>query len=449
MTLRERGIATQPSARRGAAGLRAPGPAWFASPGNVALLIVAVAWAAGLALILSHRIFVTNDSLNNYAHVWYVSERIWHGHGVPLRMPVLGHGDAFAFPYAFVPWLSAALVRPLLGDWAVTLWLVVGFVAVVAAVFWAFPEVRDGWWPALVLANPVLVECVILGQLPFLWATALVFAAVGAWRRDAALAAALLLGMGQATHAAVMVPIAAGLVAARLPFERDRRRYLAWYALSLLIAVPAVILVLLSPSVGESTRAQLIGNFFATVTLRAVVVAAPFIAIALQKTPLARAPLAILAMLVALNIGLVPLRHNEYGWTAFGRTPDASLEAYADSPAFVRGATYRLLRVGDGKVGMYQLLRAGGRLDAEFFPESIGRRSWATTDDYAAFLESRKVDKVIIYHGYDARYRTNEHHLLEEMSQDPESGSTTGVCVRLESRAAGYDVYGIARCAAV
>ena len=42
---------------------------------------------------------------------------------MPLHVPVLGHCQAYAFPYAAIPWLT---VRPLLGDWVVTLRETVG-----------------------------------------------------------------------------------------------------------------------------------------------------------------------------------------------------------------------------------------------------------------------------------------------------------------------------------
>ena len=42
------------------------------------------------------------------------------------------------------------------------------------------------------------------------------------------------------------------------------------------------------------------------------------------------------------------------------------------------GATYRVLRGGDGKLGMYHVLRAGGRLDSEMFPESMAIRNFPT-----------------------------------------------------------------------
>ena len=100
---------------------------------DIALLVVVGAWIVVLALILRHRVLVSHDTLSNYAHVWYVNDRLRHGHGVPFRMPVIGHGDAYAFPYGFVPWLSAALLWGLLGPWVVTLWIVLGFIGLVAA----------------------------------------------------------------------------------------------------------------------------------------------------------------------------------------------------------------------------------------------------------------------------------------------------------------------------
>ena len=42
-----------------------------------------------------------------------------------------------------------------------------GFLGTVATMWWAFPEVRGGWWFALLLIEPMLVESVLLGQLPF------------------------------------------------------------------------------------------------------------------------------------------------------------------------------------------------------------------------------------------------------------------------------------------
>lgn len=414
-----------------------------ARPAQLVLLVTCAAWAVLLALILRHPLFLTNDSMNDYAHVWYVSERLWGGHGVPLRMPVLAHGHAYAFPYAFLPWMAAAIVRPPLGDWAVTLGLVLGFLGVVAGTLIGFPELRRPWWVAMLLLNPVLLEGPLLGQMPFLWAAAFLMFAIAAWRAERPLLAAVLAGCAQATHPAVVLPIAAALVIARLPWEPRRPRLLAWYALSLIPAAPAVYFTLASPVFAEVTAPDIVANFFGTVGLRAFVVAAPFIGLAVQRTPLARAPLAIVAALLILNGAFVPLRHDAYAWGGLTREPDASLDGFFQSGRFVPGATYRILRAGDAKYGMYQALRHGAVLDSEFFPETIALRSWPSAAAYSDFLRRRIVDYVIIYGAYDRGYGTNEHALLDAMAAAP--GVAGQVCVRRIDHQRLYDVYRIAR----
>jgi hypothetical protein len=142
-----------------------------------------------------------------------------------------------------------------------------------------------------------------------------------------------------------------------------------------------------------------------------------------------------------------------WAWGALTREPDTRMVAFTDAEAgaeaaggsFEPGATYRLLRVADGKIGMYQLLQGGGRLDSEFFPESIDRRSWPTTVEYAAFLRDRRVDFVMVWDGYDQRFGTNEHALLEEMLTAPPAGTTV---TRVE-RTGDYDLFAIDTAAVV
>jgi hypothetical protein len=417
-------------------------PRAWRQPGSLALAIVLAGWAVILAVILSHRVFVTNDSLSNYIHVWYVADTFWGGHGVPLHMPVAGHGQAYAFPYAFVPWMSASLLRPIFGDWIVTLWLVLGFIGVVVAQWWAFPELRGGWWTALLLMNPMLVEAPVLGQQPFLWSAAMLFAAIGLWRRNRIVAAAIVLGLAQATHPAVMLPIAGPIVVARLYREPHKTRLLIAYAASLVIALPATLLVLVSPTVGDASTGVLLGNFAGTTSLRAVVIGGPFIAFALLRTPLSRVPAALFAFLLALNVVLVPIRHNQFAWGALTRSPEHTVDAFTKTAAFERGAMYRVLDASDGKVSMYQMLQAGGRLDSEPFPESIHREGFASLDAYRTFLADRKVKYVLISMAYDRHYATNEHTLLEKLTEER---SPAAVCARLMVRDPLYDLYRIAR----
>jgi len=412
--------------------------------------VVCLAWTAILALVLSHPIFVTGDSLNNYAHVWYVSKRFWHDHTIPLYMPVLGHGEAFAFPYGFIPWFTAALLRPLLGDWVVTLWLVLGALGVVATGFWALPELRRGWWPALVLVNPPLIDALMSAQMAFLWAVFMFFAAVGFWRRDRLWAAVLLCGLSQATHPPVMMPIVGICVLIVLWREPALwPRLLPAYLVTVAMALPAALIVLLSPTVADTSRYVQISNLVVTVGYRSAVIYLPFALVWLQSHRPSAARWLFPGLLV-LNVLMLPPRDGFYAWGALLRQPDQSLLTYTRSRQFVPGATYRILRIADGlhsdgKVGMYQLLQAGARLDSEFFPESIDRRSWNSPADYARFLESRHVDYVLIYDSYDGHYGTNEHDLLRQLAGQPVTLQSVRLCTTLQVRQDGYDVFQVHR----
>jgi hypothetical protein len=418
--------------------------------GKIVAAVVIVLWAAVLALILRHRVFVSHDSISNYGHVWWVSDRLWEGHGIPFHMPVIGHGKAFAFPYGFLPWFTAALLHPLLGDWVVTLWLVLGFLGLVAAMFWAFPEVRHGWWAAIALVNPALVIAPITGQLPFIWGSALLMAAIGCWRRQRYVEAAILAGVGQATHPAVVLPVALGLVLFRLHWERDRRQLLRFYGLSLLIALPATWIVFVSPVFVDSSRWVIISNFFGTLVVRAFVFAVPFLLIMFQhvnkRIQKAWLPVVLFLVTLVLNPAVGGVLQARYAWGALNRKPNTDLMRFINSSKFEPTKTYRIIRAGDGKIGMYQIVRKGGHLDSEFFPESIGRRSWPTADDYSKFLRTRGVDFVIAYDSYDKRWKTNEHALLDELSAGgPESCSALRVGADLLAHAEHYDVYTIRR----
>ena len=114
----------------------------------------------------------------------------------------------------------------------------VGSIGLVATTFWAFPELRRSWWIALVLANPFLIVAPVLGQFPFVWGMAMLLAAIACWRAERTVWAVVLAGLGQATHAACVLPIAALLVIGWLCFEPHRRRLLVAYGVSLVVALP-------------------------------------------------------------------------------------------------------------------------------------------------------------------------------------------------------------------
>src|SRR5258708_235590 len=223
-------------------------------PGSqVVLAFLVVAWIVVLALYLRHSIVLSHDILNNHVHVWYLARDPWHHGPLPWHMPVLAHGDAYAYPYGFVNWTTAAVVWPLFGDWTVTLWTAFGAIGCVFATFTAFPELRRGWWAAAVLANPATLEALLFGQQSFAWGAMLLLFGIAAWRRGHHAGAAVLVGLGQANHAAIVLPMGILLVLACLPFARDRLVMLRWYALSCAITLPAVWLVIASPTTPHTT----------------------------------------------------------------------------------------------------------------------------------------------------------------------------------------------------
>jgi hypothetical protein len=417
------------------------------SGGRIAAGVLLVAWIALIAVYLGHRVVLSSDSMNNYVHVWWIARVLWHHGHLPWRMPVLGHGGAYAFPYGFSNWTVAALLWPALGNWGVTLTTALGAIGCLVATFVAFPELRRGWWAAAVLANPAIIEALLFGQQAFAWAAALLLFGIACWRRERPLAAALLVGLAQATHAAIVLPIGALLVLACLPFVPDRRRLLRWYTLSVVIAVPAILLVFASPGYADSTTRDRLVNFGSTLGPRVLIVALPVILVLVRRTGYrAFAPLALVVAL-GVNVAFQEPLNVAFQMRALTRTADtSSLDAFLGSPQFVPGATYRVLRgAGDGKIGLYRVLRAGGRLDSEMFPESMAIRSFANAPDYEQLLCARGVDFVIAYASYTASRGTNELAVLSTLAASPGTSTPPLVSVHPIERGLGHVVYRVTR----
>jgi hypothetical protein len=411
--------------------------------GRYALWIVAVAWVVILALLARHRIVVTHDSLINYAHAWWINSQLWHGHGIPWRMPIIGHGAALTFPYGALPWLVAALLWPLLGEWAVTVVLVLGVLGMIAATFWAFPEARRPWWAVLVLINPILVLAPLSGQLPFLWGSALLMLGIGFWRRDRRLWAVLAVGLAQLTHVAVVLPIAAILVLLRLRWEPHRRALLGCYFISVAIAAPAIWPVINSPVFTETSWLTKAWQFAGTVCIRLFLFVPPILAMTLGRRGARWWPIALAGIALVANVALLAPLDAGYSWSSLRREPDQAMARFSASSQFRPGLTYRLLRTSDGKVGMYQLIRAGGRLDSEFFPESIWGGMFASERDYSDFLLEHRVDEVLVFHPLPSHVHTNEPQLLARMAASGRGCSKDTAGIRLVYSDDHWDYYEI------
>ena len=418
--------------------------------GKFVAAVFAAIWIAIGAIYLDHHVVQSSDSMNNYVHVWWIARELWHHGWLPWRMPVLGHGDAYAYPYGFVNWTVAALFWPLFGNWAVTLATVAGAVGCIVATFVAFPELREGWWAAAVLANPAIIESLLFGQQAFAWGAALLLFGIACWRRGRRFTAAILVGLAQATHAPIVLPIGLLLVLIAMWFVPDRRALLRYYAISLVVALPAAILVFASPGYADSSERDRLVNFVGTLAPRLLVIALPFLFLWLRSMRIrALAPLTVVVML-ATNVALQEPLNVGFQWRAVTRSHDvstASLDNFLRSAEFEPGATYRVLRgAGDGKLGLYHVLLAGGRLDSEMFPESMAIRNFANLAEYEQLLCARHVDFVIAYDSYTSSRHTNEIALLAKLAAAPSSGAgAPAVQVRPIERGPGHVVYQVTR----
>jgi hypothetical protein len=385
--------------------------------GTVALVVAAAVWIVVVGIYLTHSIVLSSDSVNNHVHVWYIAHDLWHHGRLPWKMPVLGHGQAYAYPYGFTNWTTAALAWPLFGDWTVTLWTVLGVVGCIVATFVAFPELRHGYWAAAVLANSAVLQALLFGQQSFAWGAALVLFGVACWRRGHRAWAAVLVGVGQYTHPAVVAPMALVMVILYVLFTRERWAVVRWYALSCLITVPAVIIVFASPTFSDTSSGARMLNFWTTLGPRVLIVVLPmFYAVLYHTGKRALAPVALGLSIVASVALYVPMNVAHQVRALARRGANTSeIDAYAHSAHFVKGAMYRVLRDGDGKLGMYRVLRAGGRLDSELFPESMAMKSFNSLADYEQLLCDRHVDQVIHFTSYDNQRHTNEHALLDQL----------------------------------
>jgi hypothetical protein len=415
---------------------------WSWRDGRAPQWILTGAWLVVLGALASRSLIITLDSMSNYAHVWWVAEHVRHGHHIPFRMQVLGHGEALSFPYGAIPWVFAASLWPLLGEHSVSVTLVLGAAATIGATFWSFPELRRGWWAAATLANPLLVMAPIAGQLPFLWAAAMLLAALGMWRKGRRGWALVLATLAQVTHPVVLGPITLLVVVLWLPFDHRPRRLITCWVTSALITIPAAVLVVLSPVTQDTPVRTELAAFIETFVARAVVIVGPMFLVWVKRRehPNWAAP-ALFVVAVMANFLLFKPMQVDQAWRALVRKPDTVVTDYTKGSTFEAGITYRVLRAGDAKVGMYQMLRAGARLDSEFFPESINRRSWPTANAYLAFLAQRKVERVMIFDSYDQRFRTNEHQLLDKLTTT--SCADGDPAIEVSGRGVGYTVYAV------
>jgi hypothetical protein len=275
--------------------------------------------------------------------------------------------------------------------------------------------------------------------------TALLLVGVGMWRRERIVAAVCFTAAANFVHPAVMLPISGLLVLAWLPFEPRRARLLGAYAASVLAAVPAVVLTFASPVMGQVSRRFELYSLGETVVMRLPVVALPLVYEQVARLRWRWLPAALAAASVLLVAG--PMWNTfslRVGWWALRAQPPTQLDSFVRSPDFEPGLVYRVLTGHDSKWGNYQVVKAGGVLDSELFPESLHRSSFASTDRLATFLARRHVQRVVVTPTYAEHYHSNETARLEELAA---LGSCVqGVTVRLSGARDAWKLYDVTPC---
>ena len=426
-------------------------PRWLAFYG---LPLFFLAMLVPALVMLSRTIYLANDTINNYAHVWYISRSLYETGRIPIRFAGLDDGRAFTFPYGMVPWTANALVYPLLGDWSVTLFLVLAGAAVAIGATIVRPRMRDPWLMLLFLANPFYIDAVAAGQYSFLWATVAFFGVVWSVERQRWLLAAIFMWLTASTH-----PIEGGLaVGAYVVFcelfrPRTRLPLAAVSAVVLAALTPFIYFSLNTPAVGDNTRQTIIISIMQDLPRRGLVMGAPFLLAALAPL-LERHYRSIGMAFLAATVGIVAVSSGFVGHTALADLPvihkfaaegsyyglvhpnSDPYRGYLRSADFRPGRVYRVLSPNEREQGGYYLLRDHAVLANEFFSESQQRHSWKLPT-YQCYLAVKGIDRVVVERAYLAEFPTNEQRLLESLVSRGEAHVT------YRSRHAGITVYDV------
>ncbi len=430
------------SARRLPAGV----PTWFAYY-MLPLFFLAALLAA--ARILTRSIYLGDDTINNYAHVWYISDRLFGGGHVPIRFTELDGGRAFTFPYGMAPWFANALAYPLLGDWSVTLFLILGATAAIGSALLVRPQMRDPWLLMLFVANPFFLDAVANGQYSFLWATAGFFGLVWSTERKRWLVAAACMWVAVSTH-----PIEGGLAVAAyvgwvMAFRREHRVPVLAVAVAVLpLLAPSLYFALKTPALGENSLSAIFVSILQDLPRRgtimgapfALAAAAPFLRAHFRPVGAAFAAVTVVGVLMGAGAlsGVPGLRSLERqgGYYGLANAAVNDYDGYIGSPDFHAGDTYRVLSPNDREQGAYFLVRNHGVLANELFSESQHRRSWTETT-FQCYLAAKHVDRVIVERGYHKQFPTNEPRMLEDLVARGAATVTYGV---VGDRIVVYDV---------
>ncbi len=392
-------------------------PAWSM---YVVPVLALLALLFGAGDILAHRLFLAADSMHNYAHIWYLSDQIFHHATIPIHVSLLDGGKAVMFPYAIGPYIAGALIYPIFGDWAVSLLMAIAVVGTVWAAGVARPAMRDPWLIALFVLNPFFIDAAFSFQFASLWSALFFFLFVRAFERQQTVPAAVLLWLCVSSQP-VMGSLAAGVYGlAILVLHRERFGRLLMIGVPVGLAlIPIYWMTLMTPSLSDNTAA-FVRTTASSIVARGTFFAAPFAFSA--AAPLLRRyyrpalSFGIVAAVVGVLFmgGIVRFYRSPSGY--YGVIHDSS-DVYAQyfaSPAFQPGMTYRVLEPRERSDGMYRFIQHGAVLSNEFFSESEMYRNWSA-DQYGCYAAYKGVDYVVVERAWEQRSHLNEGQLLQSL----------------------------------
>ncbi len=394
-------------------------------------------FAAFLALILTKPFLLGSDSAHHYAHVWYVSDQIFHHLRLPLHFQYLESGKALTFPYGIVPYIATAIPYAVLGDWSVTASLVLCVILYGYGATRARPVLRDPRLLALVYLNTFLIEGIVSFQFAFLWSIVFFFFCVEAIDKRLWAHASIWAVIAVTTHL-IAGPIAVAVYAlyAFVRRPRDVVQLGSAMGIAALVCLPYLLYAHSTPAVSSTRVSYIIGTIKYMMRFRGTIIVLPFIVAALARY---LKPMFVPALLA---IGLVfgfRLWHGHVNIFGLNHNSQPFYEEFINSPQFDRSLTYRVLEPNDQQDGAYQLIKHGAVLGQEFFGESEFRRWWYSLDMYSCFLGAKNIDVVLFERDYPWKFNQNEQWPLMEFVKQ---GKAKIYYADPEGRFVAFDVRG-------
>ena len=373
--------------------------------------IVVALSAIALLLVLTKSFYLGDDSAHSYAHVWYLSEAIFTHHQWPWHVSQLENGKAVMFPYGIIPWLPDALLYPILGEWVVTLSMVVGVLLMLAGVVHFRPAMRSPVLFAIFLLNPLLWNGITQFQLTTMWSFAFFFFGAGQFERKHNGRAAVLFALAVATHPMMgACALAFYTVWEVVRLRTLPRRLLLIEAIAVVVASPAIVLFLQTPSIADADRTTIALSTLDNLRRLSIIL------IPLALPPLAqllyrrqRWFVAIGALSTAGVLVLIPP-------TGLWQTSQPRFAAYLQQYPIDPQGSYRVAVPNNHEDGMVQFMKAGAVLSNEFFTESEYRQVWPSEAAYTCFLATKNIDHVVISGEYGERFRSSETGMLEALA---------------------------------